>query len=244
MDKPNEQDKYIFIDKALFFPKEGIVVFGDLHLGYEEMMKQEGLSFPVNQVEQTIEDMQKIFEEIKSKGFKVKKIILIGDVKHYFAFYKPEIYDVREVLHFLERYAPKENIILIKGNHDTFSLANKELERYHVEGDIAFTHGNELYPPILDKKINYIVIGHFHPSVAISEKRGVKREKFKCFLTGKWKGKEVVILPSFLSAVEGTDVREYNNYCFITNSELKKFGLYVLSDTGEIYKFGKVKDLD
>ena len=97
---------------------------------------------------------------------------------------------------------------------------------------------------ILDKKINYIVIGHFHPSVALSEKKGVKREKFKCFLTGKWKGKEVVILPSFLSAVEGTDVREYNNYCFITNSELKKFGLYVLSDTGEIYKFGKVKDLD
>src|SRR3989344_6229365 len=119
MDKPNEQDKYIFIDKALFFPKEGIVVFGDLHLGYEEMMKQEGLNFPINQVEQTIEDMEKIFEGIKNKGFKVNKVVLIGDIKHYFAFYKPETYDVREVLHFLEKYVSKENIILIKGNHDT-----------------------------------------------------------------------------------------------------------------------------
>ena len=33
---------HTFLNKTLFFPREGILAIGDLHLGYDQMLKNQG----------------------------------------------------------------------------------------------------------------------------------------------------------------------------------------------------------
>ena len=71
-----KEQKYEFIDKSLFFPKQGILVIGDLHLGYDFMLQQSGVLIPERQVEEVIEELKKIFKTIESKKQKKIKIKL------------------------------------------------------------------------------------------------------------------------------------------------------------------------
>jgi len=245
--KKNLQD-YELINKSIFFKKQGILAFGDLHLGYEQMLKEHGFSFPFNQLEDTINDIKRIIEKIKSLKFRVKKIIILGDFKHYFGFEKEEKFRVGDLLAFLEKCVDKKNIILIKGNHERVKILPKEYKyrNYYINKNIIFVHGDKIYKELFDKKIKTIVIGHLHPAISLTDKSGVKKEKYKCFLTGKWKSKNVVILPSFLNLVEGTIINgdyERNNegFCMIPKQILKDFDVSILGKE-KIYDFGKLKD--
>ena len=238
--------KYILINKTLFFPELGILAVGDLHFGYESMLRQEGMMLPFNQLDQTKKELDKIIQEIKSKNYELKKIILIGDIKHYFKFDRSESFEIRSFFKFLEEYVPQNNIIVLKGNHDKFEIDNKEYKDYHIEGNIIFTHGDKSYPEIKDKKIETIVMGHLHP--AINLKEGVKREKYKCFLIGKWKKKNIFILPSFIPLIAGTEINEdykdYKNFSIITKPEMKKLNVHVVGEDGKVLEFGKLGDIN
>ncbi len=232
---------YLLINKSLFFPENGILVIGDLHLGYESMLLQSGIEIPFNQLKDTEKEMNLIIQEIKSQNLEIKKIILLGDIKHYFKFDKSEKFEVRDFLKFLEQYLPQNKIILIKGNHERFELDNREYKDFHIEGDIIFTHGDKLYPEILDKNIQTVIISHLHPAITLEE--GVKREKYKCYLIGKWKNKSLFILPSFIPMIAGTEINEdYKNikdFSIISQSDMKKLKVFVIGDNGKVFEFGK-----
>jgi len=239
------ENNFKFIGKSLYLPKQKILVFGDLHLGFDSLLKEAGVGIPWNQLEETKKELKKIFGYMKEKNLEIKKLIILGDLKHYFKFDKGEKYSIVDFLSFLENYVSPSDIILIKGNHDTFSLTNHKLNDYFIVDDVAFIHGHKLFLPILDKKIKTIVLSHIHPSVTISEK-AVKKEKFKAFLVGKWKSKKIIILPSFFSLIEGTDYYSYekdnlNDFCFVPRNELKKFNVYVVNEENldEHLDFGK-----
>ena len=53
--------EYEFISKTLFFPEKGILVIGDLHIGYEAMLRQSGILIPERQIKDLITDLKKIF---------------------------------------------------------------------------------------------------------------------------------------------------------------------------------------
>ena len=72
--------KYIFLGKTLFFPDQGILAVGDLHLGFEYKMQQSGVLVPEAQVEEIKTDLKEIFDEIKEKNFKLKKIVFIANL--------------------------------------------------------------------------------------------------------------------------------------------------------------------
>lgn len=242
----NKKKYFIFLSKTLFFPKQGILTIGDLHLGYDEMIKEQGINLPFNQLEETKKELEIIFKRIKAL-YTLKKIILLGDIKHHFQFQREEISDLRNFLRFLEKYTNKENIILIKGNHDTFTLKDYELKNFHIENEIAFTHGekdfSELYT---NKDIKTIVISHIHPAVLIKDKINIKKEKYKCFLVGKYKRKQFIILPSFFSITEGSEISEYKKgekyQQIIPKDKLKSFETYVIGKNG-VYDFGKYEKL-
>ena len=243
-----ENGDYIFLNKCLFFPEKGILAVGDLHIGYEYQLQQSGVLIPEYQIKEIIEELKTIFNEIKEKNFKLKKIVFIGDIKHSFSYEWKEKNYFKEIMNFLKDYVKEESIILIKGNHDTidYSFSDK-LQDYFIEDDLAFTHGHEMFMEILDNKIKTIVIGHLHPSVLISDKQGIKREKYKCFLVGKSHGKETIILPSFLATIEGTTINnleyEYEDYfSIISKKDLENFEVFVVGEK-EVYNFGKVKKL-
>ena len=238
---------YIFLNKTLFFPEKGILVVGDLHLGYEYQLQQSGVLIPEQQVKEVIEELKEIFSDIK-KDFELKKIVFIGDIKHSFAYEWKEKNYFREVITFLKDYVKEKDIILIKGNHDTidYSFSDK-LQDYYIVGELAFCHGNGLFEEVFEKKIKTIVIGHLHPSIIISDKQNIKREKYKCFLIGKFKGKEIIIMPSFLTTIEGTTINsleyEYKDYfSIIPRKTLMNFECYVVGEK-EIYDFGKIRKL-
>ena len=243
-----EKEQYIFVDKALFLPEHEILAIGDLHLGYELMLRQSGLSLPDSQTKEIIEDLKKIFRKIKEKGFEIKKIIFLGDIKHYFGFEFGERRIFDEVLDFLRNHFEDKDIILIKGNHDKMDYSGKKMKNYLVKDDICFLHGHMAFPEIYDEKINLLIMGHLHPSVVISDKANVKREKFKCFLVGNLKDKKIIVLPSFFEVIEGTSVNEYKdeyqNYFSIMPKDSVLNSRVFAIGKDEIYDFGKVKDLD
>jgi len=233
---------FIFLSKTLFFPKQGILVIGDLHLGYDSMLKNQGINIPFNQLEETEKELSIILQKIKTI-YTLKKIILLGDIKHHFHFQQEEISDLRNFLRFLEKFLPKENIILIKGNHDTFTLKDCNLKDFYIEGNLAFTHGETPFPDLFNnKKIKTIVMSHIHPAVLIKDKTKIKKEKYKCFLVGKYKRKQIIILPSFFSITEGSEINEYSKRekykQIVPKDKLKSFETYVVGKN-EVYDFGK-----
>jgi putative SbcD/Mre11-related phosphoesterase len=236
--------KYKLISKTLFFPKQGILAIGDLHLGYDSLLKNQGINLPFDQLEETKKELEIIIRRIKAI-YTLKKIILLGDIKHHFQFEKKEVFDLRNFLRFLEKHLPKENIILIKGNHDTFTLKDYELRDFYIEKDsgLAFTHGEKDFPELFkDKNIKTIITSHIHPAVSIKDRINIKKEKYKCFLIGKYKKKQIIILPSFFSITEGSEISEYKKgetyQQMIPKTRLKSFDTYVIG-RNKIYSFGK-----
>lgn len=237
---------YTFLNKTLFFPEQGILAVGDLHIGYDYQLQQSGVLLPENQVKDIIKELKSILNKLKTK---IKKIIFIGDIKHSFKFeYKEKSY-FNEVLDFLKTKFKDKDIILIKGNHDTidYSFSDK-LQDYYIEDDLCFAHGDKLFPEMFSKNIKTLVIGHIHPSVILSDKQNIKREKYKCFLTGKYKNKNIIILPSFLSTIQGQTINnlqdDYEDYfSIIPKKSLMNFNVHIIGKN-KVYDFGKVRDID
>jgi len=243
-----KKQDYLFIGKTIFFPEHGILVFGDLHLGYEYQLQQSGVLIPEQQIKEVKNELKEIFDEIKKRNLKIKKIIFIGDIKHSFSYEWKERNYFNEILSFLKSYATDKNIILIKGNHDTidYSFADR-LQDYYIYKDLAFIHGHKPFPEIFNKKIKIIIMGHIHPSITLWDEQEIKKEKYKCFLIGKFKKKQIIILPSFLSTIEGTSINnikeEYeDNFSIIPKKNLLNFNIHAVGEE-DVYDFGKVKNL-
>jgi len=90
-------------------------------------------------------------------------------------------------------------------------------------------------------------MGHLHPATYLTDKIGcIKKEKYKCFLIGKWKNKKIIILPSFFSLIEGTDIEQdkdygknkYKDFSIIPKKKLKKFNIFIVGKD-KIYEFKK-----
>jgi len=241
-----KQQKYEFIGKCLYFPLEKILVIGDLHLGYDKKLEEQGLQFPLNQLEITINELKETFGYLRLSGKKIVKIIFLGDIKHYFRYKKEEKMEIYDLLRFLRKYFKDKDIIFIKGNHDKINIG-KKFKDFYVENDIIFLHGHKEFKEISDKKIKLIVMSHDHPAVFLQEKDGVKKEKYKCFLKGKLKKKDIIMLPSFLPFVEGGDFREYHKeFSIIPKKKLNDFEVFVVSENlgEEALSFGKLRGFD
>ena len=244
-----EKDKFQFIGKSLYFPERKMLVLADLHIGYEEYLNKLGVFLPRMQFKEMIKELEEIFNEVEkidkeSKGEKLNEIIVVGDLKHEFGqISSQEWRETKEVLEFFKKRAKK--VILVKGNHDNIlepiaSRKELKIKDFYIEAEICFLHGNKMFSECLDKKIKMIVIGHRHPAVVLSDK--YKREKYKCFLVGNWKNKEVIILPSFFPFIEGSDIIEEGcNKLFVDEKSLKNFNVWVVGD--KVYRFGKLRGM-
>lgn len=228
---------YKFIGKCVFFPKEKILVLGDVHIGYEEALNKQGMFVPRTQFDEIKKDLEKVFDETG----KLKEIIILGDLKHEFGEISEQ--EWRETLQFIELLKEKSGkIVLVKGNHDSIlePIAKRheiKIEQEYVLGENLFIHGNK-FPLKIDKKIKRIFLGHRHPAVKLSD--SVKSESFKVFLVGKWKGKEIIILPSFMPLIEGMDIinEEDSRLPF----SISDFEVYAVGD--KVYSFGKVGEIE
>jgi putative SbcD/Mre11-related phosphoesterase len=243
-----------FIGKCLYIEieKKGMLVVGDLHLGFEESLNRSGILITRKMFEEMIEYFDSVFSKLEKEGKKVSEIVLLGDVKHGFGKgNRQEWGDVLELFdYFVEKMGEKGKIVVVKGNHDNYianivGRKNVGVEDYYVVGDIGFVHGNKKIEEVEGKEIKKWIMGHGHPAVRIREGDGGKEEIYKCFLVGKWKGKEIVIVPSFVDYKEGTDPRE-NDLKLAWKFDLGKFDVKVVSEDSEklsVLNFGKLGKL-
>ncbi|MBI2046939.1 metallophosphoesterase [Candidatus Pacearchaeota archaeon] len=221
--------------KALWIAKEKILAVADLHIGYEQALNEQGILAP-----------REMFKEIEKeiKGLlklKPKIIVINGDLKHEFGrISRQEWKDVSNILDFLKKHAKK--IILIKGNHDTIlkpisRQRGIDARNFYIKKDVCFIHGHKMFAECLDKKIKTLIMGHRHPAIILRDK--AKSESYKCFLAGRWKGKRVIIMPSFFPLVEGSDISADFENKLAFNFNLKNFEVYAIGD--KVYDFGKLK---
>jgi len=246
----NQNKKYIFIGKTLYFPKENILAIGDLHLGYEEALRQRGLDVPISQFKEMGEELEKNLLHIKARFGKIGelRIVFLGDIKHHFGYMNSEREEVKKLLSFLRKLNIDENrVIFIRGNHEKNEKSGKYCE-FYISKDIVFIHGHQEFLEVYDKNINLVVMGHLHPTITLKDKMKVKQEKYKCFLVGKFKKKDFVVLPSFISITEGVSLDEFDDekakgydFSIIPQKELENFEVFVCSEIGEeALSFGKL----
>jgi putative SbcD/Mre11-related phosphoesterase len=234
------------VDRCLYWKTKKTLIVGDLHLGYEESLTEKGYVLPRNQQKENYEIFERIFRKVKGK---IKRIIFLGDIKHYFGkILLQESNDFKNLLNFIDKeLGEKPEIIIVKGNHDKIlepivrDYKNVKLIDFISEDSLLFIHGDSFsvkknYKKIKDKEIKLIILGHFHPAVVINEKEGVKSEKYKCFLYGfsSEYSHRVIFVPSFFPLVEGSDIKK--------DLEIYEKGMKIIaiSDDGKLYKFRKI----
>tara|TARA_Y100000294_G_C8559135_1_gene338388 strand:+ start:65 stop:778 length:714 start_codon:yes stop_codon:yes gene_type:complete len=233
-------DDIELIDLAVYVNKTLIVT--DFHIGYEESLNKQGLMVPRFQFDEIMKRLEKIFSRLKGK--KIDKIIVNGDLKHEFSTISDQEWrHTLKLLDFFEKHC--NEIILIKGNHDTIlgPIAKKRNIRvmdHFIINNILIIHGDVIPSKTLLKGVKTIIIGHEHPAVSVRE--GPRAELFKAFLVGKWKKYNLVVQPSFNLVTEGTDVLKEEVLIPFLKGNLRNLNAIIVGD--KLYNFGKIKDLN
>lgn len=199
------------IDHAVWIPAHKLLAISDTHIGYEEALNKKGILVPRFSFEEMAARMKKIIGEIQKENT-IQTILINGDLKHEFGTISDQ--EWRETLQFLDVLsAAATESVIVKGNHDTIigPIARKrevKLVDWYPVGDILFIHGNVIpddFEKILKQhQTTTIIIGNEHPAITIGTR--LRREKYKCFLKGKYERKTLIVLPSFNPLAEGTDM--------------------------------------
>ncbi len=223
--------------KELGLVIDDTLIIADIHLGYEESLRESGTLVAKRDVDDIIASIKSMIA-----GEKIKRIVINGDLKHEFG--KISKSEWNDTLRLIDSLSEKAKIILIKGNHDILlepvaSKRNIKTAESLVIEDVLVVHGHKT--AAIPKGIKTIVIGHQHPSITIGD--GVRKERFKCFLKGKYKGHDLIVMPSFSDLSEGIDTKSEDLISpFIPKKDLKNFEVYIPAD-GKVMYFGKVGDL-
>ena len=230
---------------ALYLKKRNALVIGDVHIGYEEELNRRGVLIPRFHFGDVIAALNHTFSLLKPflKKKKLTEVIINGDLKH--AFGSISTQEWRETLKFLDLLAERsEKIVLIKGNHDVVlaPIARKRnislVDDFSANGTFI-THGHQIPEKAEFRSAKVLIIGNEHPAVSIKE--GPRTETFKCFLKGRFRGKTMLVMPSFNPVTIGTDVLKEKFISPFLNRDVKNFEVFIAAD--RTYYFGKIKDL-
>src|SRR3989344_522917 len=233
------------VDLAVFLRKEKTLVISDLHLGYDKDLQAKGILVPPFQFKEIKEKLEKIFEKCGELNY----IVVNGDLKHEFGrISSQEWKEILELIDFLSGNC--EKIVIVKGNHDIIldRITNKRKVQFEKTGfaigEFYITHGHIIPENKKIKKAKTIVIGNEHPAVSLTD--GIISEKYKCFLKGSWKRKNLVVQPSFCLMTEGTDILRAEVISeFLKEVNLNNFEVFVVAPSfDEIKYFGKIKGLE
>ncbi|MFP4403864.1 MAG: metallophosphoesterase [Nanoarchaeota archaeon] len=231
-------DDIKLIDLSIFLEKTKTLIISDIHIGYEESLNKQGFLIPRHQFKLTYDKLNKLLKKTKPK-----RIIINGDLKHEFGIIsQTEWVHTLKIIDLLLSFS--SNLCLIKGNHDNIldpitKKRNIEIKDYIILDNLLIIHGNKLPENNLLKGITTIIIGHEHPAISIENYP--RTEKFKCFILGKYKSKNLLVLPSFNLITTGTNILKEKLLSPFLNQDMNNFNVYIIGN--EIFDFGKIKDL-
>ncbi len=264
--------KCLLIEEGEGKKKEKVLVIGDIHIGASGgqiggidiagEMEKEMLS-ELDEVFEKIKELSAKDVGDRNMGVKdgkissdgrdgvkdsdekiVDKVVLLGDLKHEFSsLTAEEMHGLVNLFDFLQKKS--KEIIVIRGNHDNYLLnilsrRGIKVWDYYLWNRFCFLHGDRSFDAIWDKKIKHWIMGHLHPAICLRE--GTKTERYKCFLVGKFKEKEIIIVPSFAEIGEGMDVGEGESN-LAWKFPLQEFDVKIVGEKMEVLDFGNIKNL-
>ena len=227
-----------YIGKCLLVDKR-ILVIGDLHFGFGDAVRESGYLVGDSLYEDVIKDLSEVFGEVGD----VEEVVFLGDLKHVFGkIMRDEWKHVLDILDYVGRRCNK--IVVVKGNHDVLldrvvKNKNVDIVDYYVSEDVCFLHGDRVFDIDEVNDCKTWIVGHGHPAVWLDD--GVRKEKYKCYLVGKWKKKDIVIMPSFFPLTEGSDPREHD-LGLAWDFKINKFEVKIV-DGLDVRRFGILHDI-
>jgi len=221
---------------ALYSKKIGAVIISDLHLGLESLMADSGVYMPKFQLSEMKEDLNDIS---RKKDF--DKIVVCGDIKHEFS--ETSYHEKKEVEEFIEFSRDlADEIYFVKGNHDNYLIypvkkyPEVELEDSFVFDDVIYIHGHEKTEGLNRLDINYLIMGHEHPALSLTDEIGA-REKLRCFLYGYMRnGMKLIVMPAFSRLAQGSQINQ------VRDEDILSPILKDLVDVGEMKAIGVDKE--
>ena len=221
-------------DRCLVLDEGPTVVLGDLHLGYERALEQEGMYIPrIN-----TESIRDALNEILCR-YEPSRVVLLGDVKHDF---KRSSYEEKaEVRRIMTLLSEAAETVVVKGNHDNY-LQNIVADMGMLVVDHVDIMGFRLEHGHVDSGVRPVIIGHEHPSVRIPGSVGGGL-KVQCFVHARADG--VMVLPPFSPFSSGNDL-VLDRGCVMAPalraSDFANADLYGVTDMG-VMRLGMLRDL-
>lgn len=226
---------------SLYLEKEEALVFGDLHLGIEEEYNELGYMIPRFQYGDIVDHLEEVFSLTDPS-----RVIINGDLKQEFGrISKQEWQEVLDLLSFIEGEC--EDIYLIKGNHDTILGPIAKKGNVKISSSYYFSsiktylcHGHVIPVDEDYQESELVVIGHDHPALALRD--GLRVERVKCFLVGKYDDKDLIQIPSLSFVTEGTDITQEKPLSPFMQGDLFSFNAYCVAED-RLFDFGKIGDI-
>lgn len=218
-----------------WYKKRNSVFLTDLHLGYESVQREDGISLPPFQKEEILDRLADVKNEYNPDSF-----IVLGDFKHNFGRGKKQ--ESNEILDIMDYIMEDSSLVMIKGNHDNYlkNYANIKgvtlYEEKMVLEDVTLTHGHQKV-----RRNKLLVIGHEHPAVEMKDEVGSKM-RLPCFLYHP--EEKILVLPAFDPLSEGRDVTVSTSFFSksLDNLDPGNFHVYAISEKG-LLDFHRVKDV-
>ena len=227
-------------DLFLYLKGYETFIISDVHIGFEESLNDKGILIPRKNFDDLILRLEKSMHSILKKN-NISHIIINGDLVHEFSRVPSKVKSlVGKFIKFLKQYG---DVRIISGNHDKalkFIVDESLIYEKLLFGDILIIHGDRLPDKKSLKDVKTLIIGHEHPAVCIRSNN--RSEKFKCFLKGRYRRKDIIVMPSCNILIEGTDVSSERLLSpLLKDVDLGSFNVYIVED--KIYDFGKMKNL-
>ena len=218
--------KILWNERAIFIEELSAVVIADLHIGYEDELREKGVIVPSQW-----KNMKNRIESIMEKT-KANRLIILGDIKHNI------LRTPRYVREFFDDM-PYE-IMAVKGNHDGGIEEMVDFKVYPSQGfrigKYGFIHGHSWSSEDV-VKADFLFMGHMHPEIELFDSLK-KSNKMACILHGSLNEKgiekygkniSIFVLPAFNPLV-GAAIGKPLGPLF-TNALVTDMDVYLLNGT-------------
>lgn len=192
--------------KALYWPREKMLVIADIHFGKAAAFRAQGVPVPRGTTSENLAALDALMDLHETA-----QIVFLGDFLHARASHASAT--VAAMLAWRLRN-PGVRLILVRGNHDlragdpAASLGIDMVDEPFTVGPFSFCH----HPDIAGD--GYVLAGHVHPVYVLSTRLDSLR--LPCFLAGKTR----MVLPSFGAFTGGYAITpSADERVFVTSGE-------------------------
>ncbi len=181
---------------AMYHREKKALVIADLHLGFESEAAREGVYLPRLQLRKALDLLDRLHSETEAT-----LLVIDGDLKH--TFEKLTMQEREEVSKFLAHAKDLfHDVLLVRGNHDNYItiITNRfdveVVESLRLDSETLLVHGHRMYSEEEARGAKYVVIGHEHPAIKVSDELG-SVAKYPCFLSMPLTdGRTLLVLPA------------------------------------------------